>query len=328
MPEKKYLFNEHFQNAFASGDIRGKLFPHVLTLPDDQKISLITNFKWEDKDPKKPLVIFQNGLVCDLMHYRYLAPFLVQNGYDVLLYFYRQHIPSYGPKNLQSIHFFQLAKDIDFIIQQLPGKNLKLKKRKTNFPIIAVGHSMGVNVTLQAAIDFPHHFQSLVLISGSAVAPEEVMYNSSLTTYVRNFLNQAYQKYPKSSQFIWKHVHKLFLARLHVRISGFNPQQVDDQYVLEYLEGAGNLGLELFLQLFKEMNTHSLYNKIPSLSVPTLVLAGEKDLIIPPRWQKELAALIPNSHFSMIQQGSHVPQVDFPDAVNQGVLDFLKSKSL
>ena len=79
----------------------------------------------------------------------------------------------------------------------------------------------------------------------------------------------------------------------------------------------GQLGPELFFQLFNEMGRQNITSHLDRMTMPTLVMGGEKDNVIPNHLQRTLASLIPNSETYFFPNGSHVPQVDFPDFINE-----------
>jgi predicted dienelactone hydrolase len=59
------------------------------------------------------------------------------------------------------------------------------------------------------------------------------------------------------------------------------------------------------------------------VAVPTLVLAGDKDKITPALNQKIFHKLIPAAEFHLIKEGSHCPQMEKPELVNEIIGKFL-----
>ena len=59
--------------------------------------------------------------------------------------------------------------------------------------------------------------------------------------------------------------------------------------------------------------------------VPTLVLAGERDLITPPKNQQIFAELIPYSELCVVSEGAHCSQMEKPELVNTFIRNFLES---
>lgn len=63
---------------------------------------------------------------------------------------------------------------------------------------------------------------------------------------------------------------------------------------------------------------------LPSIQIPTLVIAGQQDQITPPELMKGMASEIPNSQFVEIEGASHLCPVEQPEAFNQALLAFLE----
>jgi 3-oxoadipate enol-lactonase len=64
---------------------------------------------------------------------------------------------------------------------------------------------------------------------------------------------------------------------------------------------------------------------LPTVTVPTLIIAAEQDRVVPPARARELHAAIPGSRLVMIENAGHLPCVEQPDAYNAAVRAFLMS---
>jgi pimeloyl-ACP methyl ester carboxylesterase len=65
------------------------------------------------------------------------------------------------------------------------------------------------------------------------------------------------------------------------------------------------------------------YSRIPQITVPTLVIHGESDKLIPPANAKLIAERIPGAKLVLIPHASHIFETDQPAAAHQAVLEFL-----
>jgi pimeloyl-ACP methyl ester carboxylesterase len=59
------------------------------------------------------------------------------------------------------------------------------------------------------------------------------------------------------------------------------------------------------------------------ITVPTLVVEGGSDKLLPPGWADQIAQQIPDGRSALIQKAGHCPQIEQPSAVNSLLLDFL-----
>lgn len=62
---------------------------------------------------------------------------------------------------------------------------------------------------------------------------------------------------------------------------------------------------------------------LPTISVPTLVLVGESDVISPPDEMREIATAIPRCDFEIIPKAGHMAPLEQPAAVNAAISRFL-----
>ncbi len=63
------------------------------------------------------------------------------------------------------------------------------------------------------------------------------------------------------------------------------------------------------------------------ITVPTLIIEGAADKLLPSGWAAEIAAQIPGGQSVVIDDAGHCPQIEQPAAVAQVLLDFLKGAS-
>jgi pimeloyl-ACP methyl ester carboxylesterase len=59
------------------------------------------------------------------------------------------------------------------------------------------------------------------------------------------------------------------------------------------------------------------------IAVPTLVVEGADDKLLPAGWAAEIAAQISNGRSAVIDRAGHCPQIEQPAAVNELLLEFL-----
>jgi len=63
---------------------------------------------------------------------------------------------------------------------------------------------------------------------------------------------------------------------------------------------------------------------LPTISVPTLVLAGEEDTITPPASGATMAATIPNARLVIVPHAGHLSPLENPSAVNAALRAFIR----
>ena len=77
------------------------------------------------------------------------------------------------------------------------------------------------------------------------------------------------------------------------------------------------------LAMLSRRNTTKSLKRI---KIPTLVLAGEKDVLTPPKSMKKLAKNIKKSSFYIVPDAGHMTPLENPEFVNEKIIKFLSGK--
>ncbi len=261
----------------------------------------------------EPVLIFNYGLVCSNSHWQYQIPFFEKLGYKILIHDYRGHFTSTCNEPLESLTFKNITDDLAAIME----------KNKINQAIM-FGHSMGVNVTLEFAKRFPDKISGMVLIAGTVLPVTEVMFDSNIMEVVAPALQKMMYTFPEFSKWSWKNMQYWPLWNFIIKQEGFNAQKASNEFIATYINNIGKLSHELFFQMFFEMARHKIKKDLRKIKTPSLVVAGDKDKVIPYTVQLYLHQKLKNSELYIIKNGSHVPQVDFPEFLNERMKLFLE----
>ena len=280
---------------------------------DNEQIFFLKNFT--QIDPAKPILVLNYGLVCSNHHWKFQTEFFDNKDYQILIHDYRGHFQSTGAHDVKKITFQQMAKDVADLCEFL-----NIKKA------IMLGHSMGVNICLQLAKDFPELVSGMVLISGTFINVKDVMFDTNLMEFIAPVAALGLEKYPDIFNKIWASGGMNPIVREIIHFSGFNRQKVSKEFIEIYLNRVGQLGAEVFFQLFNEMTKQNITGSLEKMNVPSLVIGGHKDNVIPNHLQRTLATLLPNSETYFLKDGSHVPQADYPDLVNERIELFIQQR--
>lgn len=85
-------------------------------------------------------------------------------------------------------------------------------------------------------------------------------------------------------------------------------------------------GIEGLRGQFEAAMKHSTLSRLDMIKAPTLVMAGEKDRIVPPRFAEAMARKIPDARLVIIKDGSHTLMAEKRNRFNSEVLGFLQDK--
>jgi pimeloyl-ACP methyl ester carboxylesterase len=92
-----------------------------------------------------------------------------------------------------------------------------------------------------------------------------------------------------------------------------------DQIVEEALAFPHQQSVEAFQAQVDVCLAHDTADRLSDIAAPTLVLSGELDTILPPRFGRAVAAGIPNARFEVLAGEAHQPFQEVPDEFNARV---------
>jgi non-heme chloroperoxidase len=258
----------------------------------------------------KPL-IFCYGLVCSSLHWTYQIEHF-QRTHEAIWFDYRGHQNSELPQDLSSLTLESVAKDLGILLDELGVKDA-----------VFLGHSMGVNVVLEFYRQQPHRFKGMVLANGTAKRPLETLFNVNAFQAGFKLLRKLYEVSPAAVQFGWQLQRNNPIARTMMAIAGFNPHLTPAEDIQLYLNQVADMDPRVLLHMIQSYDDCDATSWLHTVNVPTLLIAGEKDLAIPLQQQELMKQLIPSSQLEVIRHGSHCPQMDLPELVNHKIERFL-----
>lgn len=288
-------------------------YPDFYYSEDGTRVFYLTNFKKEDLAPDERVIVFNYGLVCNRKHFTPQEEYFDKQGYKILVHDYRAHYSSSGQDNIESCTFKNISADIKGILD-----SFSITK-----PIM-IGHSMGVNVTLEFCKNYPNSIYKSILISGTVLPPQDIMFDSNIVDVASPFIQRFANNSPAIFEFIWKNSYKNPLARKMVLDGGFNTKKVEDSFVQIYMKKISELPKDIFFHLLEEMKAHDIISSLEHIQTPTLIIGGDSDKVIPNYLQRILHQYMPNSKLYILKDGSHVPQIDYPELINSRVETFIK----
>ena len=167
------------------------------------------------------------------------------------------------------------------------------------------GFSGGSRIAQEMAIRHPERVKSLVLISTWA-RPDA--YWTALTGYWNWLADFApSDRAMLEAFFLW-----VYTARAHE--DGTVGQIVDEALAFSHPQSA-----EAFKAQLAPIRTHDNLARLPQITAPTLVLAGDQDITTPPRYGRVVADAIPGARFEVMPGEAHQPFQESPDAFNARV---------
>jgi pimeloyl-ACP methyl ester carboxylesterase len=238
-------------------------------------------------------IVFAHGLIMDSESYREQLRYF-SDRYRVIAYDHRGHGRSEVPTSGYDMD--TLASDAASLIEHLGGT------------VHFGGLSMGGFVGLRLATRRPELLRSLTLMATSADALEG-------SNKARRAITAAV-----------------------VRLFGFGPlarRIVPFMYGATYLGGSANfdwavryvsqLPRSLWRPMVAVMERPSVAHELARIALPTLVIVGDEDTLLPPEHSLRMAAGIPGAKLVRLPNTGHLITDENPNAANATIDAFLES---
>ncbi|AFY59810.1 alpha/beta fold hydrolase [Synechococcus sp. PCC 6312] len=195
-------------------------------------------------------------------------------------------------------------------------------------PAILVGNSIGSLIALTTALTYPEVAAGLVLISVPDPAVRQEMIPAWCAPVVNWVEGLVAAPWLLKTIFYW--VRRPGIIQAWAGIAYGDKSAVDQELVEILLNPAFDRGAAAaFVQIIKSMTSPNFGPKVkPSLAqldIPTLILWGEQDRMIPPQFASQFAACNPQISLKMLPQAGHCPQDEQPELVNQEILAWIES---
>jgi pimeloyl-ACP methyl ester carboxylesterase len=185
--------------------------------------------------------------------------------------------------------------------------------------VAVVGNSMGGYIAAEVAIQFPQRVSRLVLVSAAGISSAETARAPILTagrvaTALAAYSAARYRAL--ASRPLSRHLSLAMVAR--------HPRLLKADLAYEgFFKGAGKPGFDAALRASLD---YDFRDRLPEVRVPTLIVWGEKDAIIPVRDANEFERLISDSRKVVMRDTGHIPMAERPQAFNDVLLDFLAER--
>ncbi|OJT19528.1 alpha/beta hydrolase [Archangium sp. Cb G35] len=167
-----------------------------------------------------------------------------------------------------------------------------------------VGSSFGSLISIAYALAHPERIKALVLVSPVASVQRVRRWALALSTLVRM---------PKPFAYVFAPTVARVLGGRHLPPEGR----------AEIVREARRLSPLELLRRLEDILAADYLDELEHLRVPTLILHGARDLLVPLSYARDVAARIPGSRLEVIREASHLPYMSHTGAFNAFVGGFL-----
>ncbi|PSF31431.1 alpha/beta hydrolase [Aphanothece hegewaldii CCALA 016] len=265
-------------------------------------------YEWirqSNEQSNKPIMVFIHGWGGSARYWKSTAVAL-SDQYDCLLYdlrgFGRSKLPTTSVEI--SYELEEYADDLAFLLDAL-----KIDKIYLN------SHSMGASVGTFFITSYPERVEKAILTCNGIFEYDEKAFATfyKFGGYVVKFRYPWFLKFPLAD--------RLFMARfLHRPIDKAERVAFLEDFLLADYDAA--LGT-IFTSVSKQA-VEVMPQKFMQISTPTLLISGEKDIIIPAKLGQQAAKLNPQIQYVEMPKTAHFPMLEDAQTYLQIVREFLQ----
>jgi pimeloyl-ACP methyl ester carboxylesterase len=258
-------------------------------------------------------MLLLDGLACHGFIWRRLTPYF--SGRALIVHpHYRGHGRSGRPRTPQT-RIMHLVEDIVMILERE-----KIKET------VVVGHSMGVEVALELARIRYDLVKGLVLINGGYGKMLSTFQDTDMAVHLLPLFKYFERHYPDGVRFFWKNFPVSFGYKMALRLRQINPVLAHKEDLVVYLKHLKRVEPSVFLSLLEEIQYHDATTFLADVSVPALIIAGEKDLFTPVQLARTMATSMPNADLLVVKGATHIAPLEIPELVNLAIEKFMLEK--
>lgn len=178
---------------------------------------------------------------------------------------------------------------------------------------VLVGHSMGGAVALACALAWPERVAGLVLVNSAA----RLDVSDELLALLERSLPGADGTESPGARWIDRMPAELG----DLSFSPATHREVRERWQAVLYAAAR----QTVLADFQACRGLDLLGRLGGLKLPTLILGGEDDLLVPPSLLRETAAALPGSSLCLIPQTGHLTHLEQPEAFFGRLTSFLRT---
>jgi pimeloyl-ACP methyl ester carboxylesterase len=178
-----------------------------------------------------------------------------------------------------------------------------------------MGHSMGGFIAQAMALDFPEKVSELILCSTNFGGPNHVPVTPEAFAVLSDISSDPLTRFTNGLKVStapgWADAHP-DIVKEWVEWRVANPIDMAG-YQSQFAIGLALTSEEAAFE-----------NKLPNISVPTLIVFGEYDKVVPPENAELLQKQVRGSQIAIIPDAGHFFPMEVPEVASQIIIDFLK----
>ncbi len=267
-------------------------------------------------DPSLPALVFTNGYATSDFYWQHLARHF-QGEARVITWDLKGHGRSDAVRDPEHVSIRWCADDLFRVMEAAEVEEAVL-----------LGFSLGCQVNFEAWRWGPERIRALVPILGTYGRP----FDNLLHPRVGSALYGAFRRfggYTAPAIIGGAYVGmRTPLAHYINQSIGMIGRNVGRKTMMPFYEHFGEIDPQTWAAMGVAAQQHSAEDLLPTIDVPTLVVAGGRDAFTPMRLSRKMADDIPDADLIVLPDATHAGLLEYPEEIIRVVDGFLRSRRL
>ncbi len=186
-------------------------------------------------------------------------------------------------------------------------------------PVVLVGNSMGGFIGAEIAISYQQRVERLVLAAAAGISVTNAFRRPTVTAARASTAAGIFR--------LTKHREVVARPRLrHIALAPVvrHPTRLKADLTYEVMQALGKPG---YVPALDALLVYDFRDRLEEIRCPTLLVWGEKDMLVPVADADEFERRIPNARKVVLEDTGHAPMIERPRAFNRELLEFLDEPS-
>jgi pimeloyl-ACP methyl ester carboxylesterase len=193
---------------------------------------------------------------------------------------------------------------------------------------ILFGWSMGVQVALELIRRHPDRVRGLVLINGVSGRPWNTVMNLGVMGDLLPPVIRGIGSVPRVVEALTRRVVAMPEAVGWAKRIGLAARTLDEEIFHELAASFADLDMKRYMRTLELLGQHDATSILTDIDVPTLFIAGDRDLFTPRAVMEKMARAVPGAELMVVPGGTHYVAVEFPELVNLRIEKLLRERGL